>query len=1189
MGNFQNLTMSDNLSLGFWNVDDIIKRVDNEPISKLTFESFSNLLFRHDILCLVETKCGPEDTLNIPGYEVVMNCRKKTPRAPKHFGGIAFAVKSHLKDGVEIFRNFGSTEIMWAKFDKNYFNLERDMYVGTVYVSPVSGAFCKTSDNIIEILEGDVAKYKPKGDIFICGDINARTGELVDFIVMDENFEDLGLNLGDNLTFRKRRNMDVELPAASNHGPALLEFCKATGVQIMNGRTFGDFEGNVTCYSHGGAKPSLIDYILTDNHSIIKMMYVNNLIAQHSPHCMLSVIFHIKKPGGGINRAPVPTVPCEKFRWGEGDSVKFTETITSPEFTAKMHVLNQEDLETEELANRVTKLIIEVAEGCELRRVGGKRKCSKSTRKTPKKKWFDAECAEMRRKFKCLGRRLRSDPFNTSLGQELRGLRKRYKKLLNSKKREFRLNILTKMEDLRTSNPNQYWKLFEELKGVARNDSPDISPEQWIQHFSEALNGESGEEDTEFIKLARDKIEVDGPGIFNELCFSIREQEIREGIKGLKCGKSSSQDMVLNEMLKAGGEALLPLLMKLFNKAFLSGSFPKLWSQGIIAPIFKKGNRNEPGNYRAVVVSSNLGKLYCTVLNNRLRKFCEVHKLIPDNQIGYRPGFRTSDHILTLKTLIEKSFSRAEKLYCCFVDFKAAFPSVSRPLLLYKLLGAGVGGTFLGAVKAMFDNVELSIRLEGGLSEPFAVNKGVKQGCVLSPLLFNIFTRDLPGFLSECDPAYIKDKAISCLMYADDTILISKSAIGLQRAIDKLYEYCNKWDLIVNKSKTKVMIFNRKGGLVCGNFKYGGETIEIVSDYVYLGINFKPSGSFASACARLKDQARKAMFKIRNVCSDGPVNVALCLFDSLVLPIITYGCEIWGTYFFTRLNDSNFKGICDKFDGEGLAMKFYKGTIGVNKFAANDAVRGDLGRYPILLRSIYLSTKYMEGLVKAEPRSELLGKVVEESRTLKKSWADILGNIFEKFGEGTIQSLDIGRDKNIGENKRRKLSESLHDKMKIRYAQDWRAVINNQAVGGVKGKVKLRTYCNFKDTFALEEYLLSGDIKGRRVLAKLRIGAHKLAIETGRHRRPVMLPEPQRICTACTGHKIENEKHFVMECPASVGHRARLWGDLGEFADTGDWSDGFKFKFIMTGGFGDVEFRHHIFSHLKRIYNLRFA
>ena len=98
------------------------------------------------------------------------------------------------------------------------------------------------------------------------------------------------------------------------------------------------------------------------------------------------------------------------------------------------------------------------------------------------------------------------------------------------------------------------------------------------------------------------------------------------------------------------------------------------------------------------------------------------------------------------------------------------------------------------------------------------------------------------------DPLDLNGKLVSCLLYADDIVLLSESAQGLQNLLNKLKIFCDKWNLLVNKNKSKVMIFNRSGKILKGhNFVYDGNTVSLVNEYKYLGIIFKPSGSFTEA------------------------------------------------------------------------------------------------------------------------------------------------------------------------------------------------------------------------------------------------------------------------------------------------------------------------------------------------------
>ena len=206
-----------------------------------------------------------------------------------------------------------------------------------------------------------------------------------------------------------------------------------------------------------------------------------------------------------------------------------------------------------------------------------------------------------------------------------------------------------------------------------------------------------------------------------------------------------------------------------------------------IGPVHKKGDVCDPANYRGIALSSCLSKLFCSIIGNRLECFTIEHNLIPNCQIGFTRRSGTSDHILVLKTLIDKYILKLKKpLYSCFVDFKCAFDRVWRAGLLFKMIKCEISSKFINLIDDMYKETTYQIKFQDGLSGPISAIAGVKQGCVLIPLLFKIFLSDLPGiFDSACDPVQLYDTKISCLLYADDLILLSESPNGLQLIVSQ--------------------------------------------------------------------------------------------------------------------------------------------------------------------------------------------------------------------------------------------------------------------------------------------------------------------------------------------------------------------------------------------------------------------
>ena len=180
---------------------------------------------------------------------------------------------------------------------------------------------------------------------------------------------------------------------------------------------------------------------------------------------------------------------------------------------------------------------------------------------------------------------------------------------------------------------------------------------------------------------------------------------------------------------------LTSLLTDIFNRIFVSYDFPDSWNTSVICPIFKAGNEQDPSCYRPISLIPAMSKKFSSVLGNRLREWAE--NVLSPAQTGFRKGYSTLDNIFILNNIISVVLSkRRGKLYCAFIDFKAAFDSVDRQLLFKKLYSIGVNGNFLKILISMYKNVKARVRLSNGLTDEFSCSNGLKQGCVLSPLLF---------------------------------------------------------------------------------------------------------------------------------------------------------------------------------------------------------------------------------------------------------------------------------------------------------------------------------------------------------------------------------------------------------------------------------------------------------------------
>ena len=675
------------------------------------------------------------------------------------------------------------------------------------------------------------------------------------------------------------------------------------------------------------------------------------------------------------------------------------------------------------------------------------------------------------------------------------------------------------------------------------SNNSQIQSDEWFEYFKK-LNSIPNKFKQQVDILTKALSQKEVLKTFNNLDFRITEDEILKAIKTLKNGKAAGLDGLMNEIIKASKTSLIEILNRIFNAIFAKSQYPKCWTRAYIRPIFKSKSPLDPSNYRGITVMNCFAKLFNKILNSRLDNYLCQNNIIAKEQIGFQKDSRTTDHMFILRTLIEKITQTANnKLYSCFIDFRKAFDTVIHPALFLKLTEIGICGTFYNMLKAMYHEANICVKIENKLTPQFDSNIGVRQGDTISPNLFKIFINDLTKIFDEkCDPVSLHDTNLSCLLFADDVVILSKTESGLQRSLNLIETYCKKWCLELNVDKTKVLIFNKSGKLIKRDFVFGNNTIECVQTYKYLGILFSASGTFSYAKKDLYQRALKGLFKLYRSFSDITPNVStgLHIFDHTLKSVALYGCEIWGSSTLSKTKEFKIEKSYEQYDCEKLNIKFCKYLLGVHKKASNYAVLGELGRYPIYITIICSIFKYLVRLQDMDNDS-LLFKAYTVSKNLsdngKKSW---INNVEQMLQELNIKNsnIDISNVKNI---------------LIKRFRLFWNNKVNQNG--------KLDTYVKFKNNIGMEPYHLQ--IKNgnhRKALTRLRISAHTLEIEQGRYKNK---PREERLCSSCK--KIENEDHFILNCSLYLNERTILLDIVNKLVPNfKNLIEDQKFLYLMT-------------------------
>ena len=290
-------------------------------------------------------------------------------------------------------------------------------------------------------------------------------------------------------------------------------------------------------------------------------------------------------------------------------------------------------------------------------------------------------------------------------------------------------------------------------------------------------------------------------------------------------------------MLLLCDESVILPLQIIFTNILSTSLYPDMWKLANVTPIFKKGDKQLITNYRPISLLPICGKIFEKIIFNNLYAYLHTNNLISKNQLGFRPGYSTTNQLLYLLDEIHQAFESTESLEvrAVFLDISKAFDKVWHEGLIFKLEQNGVSGNMLKLFQNYLSNRKQRVVLNGSCSDHSSIESGVPQGSVLGPLLFLVYINDLERNIKS-----------NVKFFADDTMLFSIvkdpkiSANDLNHDIDVTHQWANQWKLEFNpdsnKQATEVLFSCKISNPSHPQIMFNGTVVSKRNEHKHLGL-----------------------------------------------------------------------------------------------------------------------------------------------------------------------------------------------------------------------------------------------------------------------------------------------------------------------------------------------------------------
>ena len=863
------------MRIGTWNVWGIADSKDGDTNAKR--KELQNFMDenekkgqRYELMFIQETWFAGNDELEIDGYKWIGRNRTKVdPDAPRNSGGSGVLVHESISHLVSIIKKptYGGTEgVIWIKVEHGRSN-RFDVFC-SLYLEQQRQRFKTDNQLIFEGIRNDWDKYTTSAfNAFIVGDFNTRVGKLQESNTTGPRD---GENIRPNAQARELVKRLEEMNAAIIHGRK----CEWNYTYKPNDkRALWDHE-------------SVCDYmVMKDNRfAHINECGIDDTSDIASDHNLLWIAldYHYEKA-------------TPRARYNSKSEFRYrTAQLRDPETLARFHGAVKREMSqwrsgvqnnTHPTQDRIEEAWAgwrNAMKQAATTTIGTRRLRLNAPARNFEPWWNPTLTALVKHRTEIRTQLVRARAFSKSnptratryaqLCHEHNVARKAVKDACRNARHAWQDTKLANVETLLKSQPKKAWQEVNLMAGKKKSTGVGAIRDtdgQITFDTAKKLNIFA----REYAKLGKDEIPqgasydmIHRDAVMRDvehlrqrpvvsentpLNAEFSANEIRKEIAKQKDNACSPLDRITNSMLVAGGDAVIDSLVVLFALIFKSGTSPKQWQQGVMTMIPKTGDLTDWANYRGITLLSIVGKVFEGVMANRIFIQLESTGKLPMEQGGFRKGYGCSDHMFVLAETIKHRARRNLSTYCAFLDIRKAYPTMWRGGMLHALAKAGIGGRMWRMVDRMYASTKTQITMDGQMSTEYAVESGLREGSVLSPILYSAFINgaiaELQDKTPECGVELEAGLRIRVLMYADDIVLVAKSPEHLQRMLDVMEKHANKGQYqfsvpkrdaqnkVTTSGKSEIVIFG-ENGITTDTFSLHGVQLEQKRSYKYLGV-----------------------------------------------------------------------------------------------------------------------------------------------------------------------------------------------------------------------------------------------------------------------------------------------------------------------------------------------------------------